>query len=355
MCSDNQTLPLRKLIAHRMMPTLICALSLVSSVSVALGWATLEEELGPGRWGRATAEYFWITFWLVVTASAATVIGYIVLRFLAKGIAKPITSLAKHADELTVKGGTCRFPSDSGIREINQLSTSFNRLFALQEQQAQELRDLTRNILHDIRTPISHISQQAQCIYDGSCTPETAAGIIAESCDKIIGLFETHAEIARNNAFAEREQPSEQNISEIINFIVDLYTPAAEANGVKLSASMDKTPITFIGHKAKFQQLIGNIVDNAIKFTPSGGSVAVTAFKTLDNIEISVSDTGIGIDPVMAPRVFERGFRTKDAAPMPGFGLGLALAKSIVTFYCGTITCKSQLGKGTTFTIHLPV
>ena len=355
MCYDEPTAPLHTRITHRTMPMLVGSMSLVALVAVALGWSTLEEGLGVGQWGRATAEYFWITFWIVAAATVATAIGYIVLRFLARGISKPITLLAKHADELTEKGGTSRFPSNSGIREIDQLSTSFNRLFALQEQQAQELRDLARNVLHDIRAPLSHISQQAQCIYDGSCSAETAAGIIAESCDKIIELFETHAEIARNNAFAEREQPSEQNLSEIIDFIVDLYVPTAEAKGVKLSASMDKEPIMFVGHKAKFQRLIGNMVDNAIKFTPSGGSAAVTAFRTLDAIEISVSDTGIGIDPVVAPRVFDRGFRTKEAFSQPGFGLGLALAKSIVTFYCGTITCKSQPGKGSTFTIRLPV
>ena len=337
------------------MPMLVGALLLVTIVAVSLGWTTLEEGLGIGHWGRATAEYFWITFWLVATAAVATSVGYIVLRLLAKSIARPITLLAKQADELTEKGGTCRFQSNSGICEIDQLSTSFNRLFTLQEQQAQELRELTQNILHDIRTPISHISQQAQCIYDKSCDPETAAGLIAESCDKIIDLFETHAEIAKNNAFAEREQPSEQSISEIINFIVDLYEPAAEAKGVKISASAVKAPIMLMGHKSKFQQLIGNIIDNAIKFTPSGGSVTVTAFETLGAIEIVVSDTGIGIDPVVVPRVFDRGFRTKDAVSQPGFGLGLALAKSIVNFYRGTITCKSQPGEGTEFTIRLPV
>ena len=116
---------------------LVGALLLVTIVAVSLGWTTLEEGLGGGQWGRATAEYFWITFWLVAAAAAATAVGYIVLRLLARGIARPITLLARHADELTEKGGTCRFPSDSGIREIDQLSTSFNRLFALQEQQAQ--------------------------------------------------------------------------------------------------------------------------------------------------------------------------------------------------------------------------
>ena len=354
MCSNDPT-TLRARITRLTLALLVGALLLVTIVAVSLGWTTLEEGLGIGHWGRATAEYFWITFWLVSTAAVATAVGYIVLRLLAKSIARPITLLAKQADELTEKGGTCRFQSNSGICEIDQLSTSFNRLFTLQEQQAQELRELTQNILHDIRTPISHISQQAQCIYDKSCDPETAAGLIAESCDKIIDLFETHAEIAKNNAFAEREQPSEQNVSEIINFIVDLYAPAAEAKGVKISASAVKAPIMFMGHKSKFQRLIGNIIDNAIKFTPSGGSVTVTAFETLDTVEIVVSDTGIGIDPVVVPRVFDRGFRTKDAVSQPGFGLGLALAKSIVNFYRGTITCKSQPGEGTEFTIRLPV
>ena len=354
MCSNDPT-TLRARITRLTLALLVGALLLVTIVAVSLGWTTLEEGLGIGHWGRATAEYFWITFWLVATAAVATAVGYIILRLLAKSIARPITLLAKQADELTEKGGTCRFQSNSGICEIDQLSASFNRLFTLQEQQAQELRELTQNILHDIRTPISHISQQAQCIYDKSCDPETAAGLIAESCDKIIDLFETHAEIAKNNAFAEREQPSKQNVSEIINFIVDLYAPAAEAKGVKISASAVKAPIMFIGHKSKFQRLIGNIIDNAIKFTPSGGSVSVTAFETLDTVEIVVSDTGIGIDPVVVPRVFDRGFRTKDAVSQPGFGLGLALAKSIVNFYRGTITCKSQPGEGTEFTIRLPV
>ena len=353
MCSNDPT-TLRARITRLTLALLVGALLLVTIVAVSLGWTTLEEGLGIGHWGRATAEYFWITFWLVSTAAVATAVGYIVLRLLAKSIARPITLIAKQADELTEKGGTCRFQSNSGICEIDQLSTSFNRLFSLQDQQAQELRELTQNILHDIRTPISHISQQAQCIYDKSCDPETAAGLIAESCDKIIDLFETHAEIAKNNAFAEREQPSKQNVSEIINFIVDLYAPAAEAKGVKISASAVKAPIMFMGHKSKFQRLIGNIIDNAIKFTPSGGSVTVTAFETLDTVEIVVSDTGIGIDPVVVPRVFDRGFRTKDAVSQPGFGLGLALVKSIVTFYRGSITCQSEPGKGTTFTIRLP-
>lgn len=337
-----------------MLALLVCAMSLVAAVAVALGWKTLEDSLGAGHWGRAAAEYFWITFWIVVAAILATLVGYIALVFLSRSIAKPIARLADQADELTEKGGTAQFRPDSGIAEIDQLSTAFNRLFSLQERQACELRELVRDVLHDIRTPLSHISQQAQCIYDGSCEPKCAAGLIAESCDKIVELFETHAEIARNNAFADCERPVELNITELIAFIVDLYIPAAEDKGVKLSASMDMSSIRFTGHKAKLQRLLGNLIDNAIKFTPSGGSAAVTAFQSLDGIEISVSNTGPGIDHALCEKIFERGFRTKEAAAQPGFGLGLALAKSIVSFYHGSIDCRSETGKGTTFTVRLP-
>ena len=353
MCSNEPT-TLRSRITRLTLALLVCAMSLVATVAVALGWETLEEGLGVGHWGRATAEYFWITFWIVVAAILATLVGYVALVFLSRSIAKPIARLARQADEITEKGGTAQFRSDSGIVELDQLSTSFNRLFSLQERQACELRELVRDVLHDIRTPLSHISQQAQCIYDGSCEPKRAAGLIAESCDKIVELFETHAEIARNNTLADCEHPTELNLSELIAFIVDLYIPAAEDKGVKLSASMDVSTIRFTGHKAKLQRLLGNLIDNAIKFTPSGGSVAVTAFQTLDGIEMSVSDTGTGIDPASREKIFERGFRSKEATGQPGFGLGLALAKSIATFYHGSIGCESEPGKGTTFTVRLP-
>lgn len=353
MCSDETT-TLRSRITHLTLALLVCAMSLVAAVAVALGWQTLEEGLGAGHWGRATAEYFWITFWIVLAAALATLVGYVALIFLSRSIARPIARLAGQADEITEKGGTAQFRTGSGIMEIDLLSTSFNRLFALQERQADELRELVRDVLHDIRTPLSHISQQAQCIYDGSCEPKCAAGLIAESCDKVVELFETHAEIARNNAFAVCERPAELNLSEMIAFVVDLYIPVAEEKGVKLSASMDKAAIMFTGHKAKLQSLLGNLIDNAIKFTPSGGSVAVTAFLSLDGIEMSVSDTGIGIDQASRKRIFERGFRANDAADQPGFGLGLALVKSIVALYHGSIGCESEPGKGTSFTVRLP-
>lgn len=337
------------------LPTLFGSMALVASVAVVLGWKTLDASLGAGHWGRLVSEYFWISFWIGVAALLALFVALALVWWLSRAIAHPISLLANRADELTRCGGTAHFPDKTGICEVDQLSASFNRLFALQEQQSIELRNLIQNVLHDIRAPINHIAQQAECIYDGSCDPQDAAGLITESCDKVIQLFETHAEIARNNSFAETAPASPQDLLGIVRFMVELYLPVAEMKGVRLSGPDERSqPVVIAGHKGKFERLIGNLVDNAIKFTPSGGSVAVTVSDTSADVILSVSDTGIGIAPDSLQHVFDRYFRDKTATTHAGSGLGLTLVQSIVTFYHGAVDCTSVLGQGTTFTVRLP-
>ena len=337
------------------LPTLVGSMTLVSAIAVVLGWETTGESLGAERWGRLVSDYFWITFWVVVAAVTALGFGLVLVWRLSRSIASPLTSLARRAESLTERGGAAHFPTDTRICEIDQLSAAFNRLLAVQEQQAIELRDLIRNVLHDIRAPISHISQQAECIFDGSCDPKKSAGLITEYCDTVIRLFETHAEIARNNAGAETLQPARQNLTDIISFVAELYQPVAEMKGVRLSVQSPADPIFFLGHKGKLERMIGNLTDNAVKFTPTGGSIVITSSVSSTDVEITVSDTGIGIQPESVPHVFDRYFRDESATVHSGCGLGLTLVRSIVTFYRGTIACKSEPGRGSAFTIRLPI
>lgn len=341
-------------IRHIVLPTLLGSMALVASVAVVLGWETLDASLGAGHWGRLVSEYFWISFWIAVAALLALCVALMLVWRLSCAIAQPISRLAHRADELTRCGGTAHFPDKTGICEIDQLSSSFNRLFALQEQQAIELRNLIQNVLHDIRSPINHIAQQAECVYDGSCDPLQAAGLITESCDKVIRLFETHAEIAQNNSFVETAPASPQDLIRIVRFMIELYLPVAEMKGVRLTGPGERPALVIKGHKGKLERLVGNLVDNAIKFTSSGGSVTVSVSDTPADVVIVVSDTGIGIAPESLPHVFDRYFRDKTATTHAGSGLGLTLVQSIVTFYRGTVDCTSVLGQGTTFTVRLP-
>ena len=108
------------------------------------------------------------------------------------------------------------------------------------------------------------------------------------------------------------------------------------------------------GHSAKLQRLVGNLVDNAIKFTPTGGSVRVGLSAAADGIRLSVSDTGIGIPGPEVNCIYERFYRCADARTLPGSGLGLSMVHSIVEFYNGKIDCDSTPNAGTTFDILFP-
>ena len=349
------SISLHRQIRRLVLPTLVGSMTLVASVAVILGWETLDAQLGEERWGRLVSEYFWITFWIVVAALIALGVGLAVVWLLSHSIAKPIAELANRANDLTEHGGTAHLPENARICEIDRLSRSFNRLFALQEQQSVELRTLIQNVLHDIKAPIGHISQQAECIYDGSCDPKTAAGIISEYCDKVLRLFETHAEIARNNSFAETAPSSREDLTKIVQFMIELFQPVAEMKGVKLSGPKERAPLVLFAHKGKLERLVGNLIDNAIKFTPENGSVVVTTSTAPGVAVLSVSDTGVGIAPESLPHVFDRYFRDPAAVVHSGCGLGLTLVKSIVTYYRGSIDCSSTLGEGTTFTVRFPL
>jgi len=118
---------------------------------------------------------------------------------------------------------------------------------------------------------------------------------------------------------------------------------------------LPKDSVVFSGHRGRLQRLLGNLLDNAIKFTPEGGVITLSLLQKGSEIVLRVSDTGCGIAPEDIPHVFRRFWRSDSSRSLPGNGLGLALAKAIVTAYAGTISCESTPGKGTTFTINIPV
>ena len=342
-------------INRRAMPAVVISVLLTTGAAIILGWFSLLDKLGENKIGIVFADYLWIVIWVSSVGLVALIVNILVFFLLARKLALPLGRLAGQADRLTARGQSAQITTESNIHEIRQLTESFNRLFTLQQNQAEELRTIHQNILHDIRTPISHISAQAEEIYNRSAKPEKAAEIISEACHSIINLCETNAEISGNNSFFEPEPASELDLASVFDFCCDLYSVVADVNGVKFTHSRDVSSTVFRGHKRKLQHLINNLIDNAIKFTPAGGSVVASLFLKGDAISIIVSDTGSGIPNEIIPYLYERGFRANYNSEKSGSGLGLALVKSIVTFYHGTITCESAPGNGSTFRVALPL
>jgi len=171
----------------------------------------------------------------------------------------------------------------------------------------------------------------------------------------MLELINTMLEISQTEAKIERTPRESIDLSAFVHNACDLYSAAIEDAGLRLTTSIPETAVLFSGHKGKLQQLLGNLIDNAIKFTPRGGEISVTLSRATTDIKLSVTDTGCGIAPADIPFVFKRFWRADSSRHHPGNGLGLALVQAIVTSYGGRITCTSELGCGTTFTITLPV
>ena len=301
---------------YRTLIPAICAFMItVTGVAVVLGWRVFAAALGDGHLQDVIREYFWIILWT--------------------GVAE----------------GICLFV---GIFILHRLASSFNRLFAAQDARLRELRDLTTNVLHDLRTPLTQISGDAESVCRGETDATDAAARTLDSCRTIIRLIDTNAEITRTNAGVQSAPAQDLDFRDIVTESVELFRPVAEMKSIRLVSQTPDSPVSFRGHPDKLQRVVGNLIDNALKFTPEGGEVKVVLSASTSDLRLSVSDTGIGMMSETASRVFERFYRADESRHEPGFGLGLSLVKAIVNYYGGNILCTSAPGQGSTFTVELP-
>ena len=219
----------------------------------------------------------------------------------------------------------------------------------------QELHDLSDDIAHDLRTPLARMHAQAELAAMGEVSAQELAAGVAEETTSMLELINTMLDLSQTGARIERSPRTDVDLAAIVRQMTEFYASVAEDKRVAFVLDLPEGEIVRSAHKAKLQQLVGNLLDNAVKFTPSGGTVSVTLTKEPDTglARLAVSDTGIGISDEDKPNLFKRFWRSDASRSLPGNGLGLAVVKAIVTSYGGTITCTSRPGVGTTFVVKL--
>ena len=341
-------------IGRATIPALVIIMLSVTGVSVVLGVLTLMHV------GADDAEvlraFCWIVFWTGLSEGIGLAFGIVVVLFLARRIARPLGELAARADSVTARGGTVTFPTDTNLAEVNRLAVSFNRLFAVQERRIHEIRELSSHVLHDIKTPIARIRSAAELVFLGKGDSRESCRRIVESCRTVLALVDTNAAISRTYAGADLAAAEDVDMSALVGNVADLYSGFAEEKAIRLDVSLPDAPVRLHGHPHRLQGLVANLLDNALKYTDAGGRIGVSvACGDGRCLAIVVSDTGMGIPPQAMPHIFERFFRAESSRHAPGFGLGLSLVHAVVVSYGGTIACDSVPGKGTTFTVRLPL
>jgi len=337
------------------LPFAVGGMATIAFAALYLGAKTLLDRGGEMAFPTVVAEYFWIGVWVVLAAIGVLVVGCGLLFVLARQIVRPISRLAEAAERAAVSNDSAQLDERIGIDELHRLAVSFNHLLDERARKSEEIRNLSRNVLHDLRAPLSQIYERADHLSHDIGDKEEAVLTIQSISRSLMRIVEANAEISRNYSGHDNAPAVSLDLTALVREVAELYEAAAETNGLMWACSLPDVPVPFCGHENKIRRLVGNLLDNAIKYTSEGGRVSVKMTAGKCAVRFEVSDSGMGIPKEDQDNMYERFYRSAQAEMFPGTGLGLSMVHSIVAYYHGEIACDSAVGRGTTFRVTLPL
>jgi signal transduction histidine kinase len=300
----------------------------------------------------------------------ALVLASIVAAFLARRFTRPIRRLTDAARGLAVGDLTKRVPPDdarSGGKEILELSRQFNTMADQLEETMDEIRrdrDASREFLadvsHELRTPLAALRTFNELLRERAGDDAEARAEFLEASgqqiERLDWLAQNLLELSKLESGLVRLDLRPEDVGTTVQSAVEQALVSARRRGIELTASVPGRPLVIRHDPQRMGQVLGNLIGNAIKFTPRGGSVRVTLQPHSRGARIQVIDTGVGIDPNELPKIFDRFYRgsRSNEARGSGSGLGLAIVRSVVDMHAGRILVESRVGAGTTFTVTLP-
>jgi signal transduction histidine kinase len=221
--------------------------------------------------------------------------------------------------------------------------------------------DFVRMVTHEFRSPLSAVQSMLRLLELGVVGPlnEKQQDLVERSQRRILVLLSMVGdllELAAGKMEMLRSEKKKVNLSDIIARITELMQMKAEEKGIAYRLELAEGPLELAGFEDGLERVIMNLVSNAVKYTPEGGSVEVKAWAEAEQIRLAVSDTGIGIPEEALPRIFTEFYRAKNAKAMEveGTGLGLVIARDVIEQHGGQISVESTVDKGTTFKVNLP-
>ena len=261
------------------------------------------------------------------------------------GVTRP-----NRADQLKERIGSTGWP-----RELQPLAIAFDEMLKRLDDSFTRLSQFSADLAHELRTPIANMMGEAQV----ALTRDRTAAEYRETIESTVGECERLSRIVDNLLFVARVDAAREPIARkrfdaraAVEKIAAFYQTIADDHHVTISCSGDGQ---IYADPDLFERAVGNLLDNALRFTPENGSIQIALSKRNGDFEVAVSDTGCGIAPEHLPRVFDRFYRAESSRGSDGAGLGLALVKSIVDLHGGSATIQSEVGHGTTVKLIFPL
>jgi signal transduction histidine kinase len=319
----------------------VVVLTLLAALAALLVWA-IGTLLGSGA-GTVIAA--------LVVLLVLLLVGRAIVRGV-RGSAEPIADLMAAASRVETGDYGARV-REAGPRDLRRLARAFNAMSARLERDAAERRQLLADVSHELRTPLSVIQGNVEGILDGLYPADRAhLEPILEETQLLERLVEDLRTLSLSETGVLRLHREPTDLGALLSESVAAFRAKADAASVTLALSLDDGLPNLEVDQSRLRQVIGNLLDNAVRLTPAGGSVRVRASASgPDAVEIDVQDTGPGIAPEVLPRIFDRFYRSGERG---GSGLGLPIARSLVEAHGGTIAAASEAGQGTRISIRLP-
>ncbi len=315
---------------------------------------------GTGFLDRVGATFrFLARFWwqFLAAGAIAAAIALILARWLARGMTQPLRDMALAARGMET-GDYGQRVRTSSRDEVGQLAAAFNRMSEELESLEGLRRELVANVSHELKTPISALRAHLENLLDGveEPDPETLQVMMTQS-ERLSRLVEQLLDLSRLESGEMPLQREAVELRPLVSEVLSEIEVARSGREVRLEDRVPHDLPPVLADRERVHQVLFNLLDNAVRFTPRGGEVVVSAHRVDARCEVSVADTGPGIPPEHLPRLFERFYRVDPARSQKdgGTGIGLAIARSVVEAHGGRIRAESQVGKGSVFTFDLPV
>ena len=294
---------------------------------------------------------------MLMAFGVATLLSAVFSRVLARRITRRLDGLATASAALAAGDVTARAPVQ-GDDEVTEVARSFNDMAKQLEDLHVHEREFLMSVGHDLRTPLTTIAGYAEVLEEGNLADgETGriAGVLANETSLLRRLVEDLMLLARLEAHEFTLEEEEVDVAAHIWEVVDAFGPRAEVAHVKLEHNIETTG-KVTTDPDRLAQILGNLIENALRYTPEAGTVTVNLRPVGAEVEMTVTDTGSGIDPGDIPKVFEKFYVARHYRRVrpEGSGLGLSIVKQLVDALGGRVAVTSDLNVGTTVWVRLP-